>query len=287
MKSLDRLTLIIVIAILGFDITLWHQILAHHTQAGFYALDVGQGDSTLLTFQNGVKILTDAGPDHKVVQSLEKIMSDRDRYIDLAVISHPQLDHFNGFNDLVDRYSFGAFIINGRDSDDHRLGNEWDALKHKLKEKNIPVIILGAGDSIKNGANSIQILSPNEDFIQSGELNDTALVEFVTTPSWRALLTGDAGTNIEDFLVQRGLPQVDILKIGHHGSKYSSGLEFLRTLRPAVATISDGARNRYGHPAPEALERLEAAGVQVFRTDEHGTISIFPTGAKLRLQMEK
>ena len=250
-------------------------------------LDVGQGDSSFLELAGGVRVMTDAGPDSSVTKSLQRVLPQGNRSIDLAIVTHPELDHFNGFNYILEHYRIGAFIVNGRD---HPGSKQWAELLQKITAKNIPLITLGAGDSIRYGENRIDILSPNAQFVASSELNDTSLVQKVRTPDFTALLTADTGMNVEDYLRGRYGPAVlaaDILKIGHHGSKYSSGPAFLRAVHPALAAISVGARNTYGHPTPDTLGRLAAADILVFRTDQRGTITVRRVGGQLRVLLSR
>ncbi len=283
MKKSNTLSIALVITIIAFDVFVWHRIVfgAPAKTPEFYFLDVGQGDGELVILPGGVKILTDAGPDGKVVKSLEKILSPQERYIDLAVITHPQLDHFNGFNELLKRYEFGAFIVNGRSGTPNV--KEWPILVDEINRRHIPLITLAAGDRIKNGESEVDFLSPDATWIQSGELNDTGLVELIKTPLLRALFTADIGVNIEEYLISKGIDlRVDILKVGHHGSKYSSSARFLEKVDPKVAVIEVG-KNRYGHPTDEALKRLGDAGIKVFRTDENGTVKIIAEDKKLKV----
>ena len=287
MKTESNLSRLIIFALVVLDLLIWQGIIfVKGEESGeLYFLDVGQGDSELLVLPGGVKILTDAGPNQKVLESLEKVLGPNDRYLDLAIISHPQLDHFNGFNDILNRYRIGAFIFNGR-TDATALG-EWGTLMTKIKEKKIPLITLASGDKIHFRENQIEIISPSRDFIQSAELNDTGLVELVKTPAFRALLTADIGANVENYLLKKFSTedlQANILKVGHHGSKFSSSEDFLKTVEPKVAIIEVGSKNRYGHPTKEAMGRLEATGIsKIFRTDKNGTIKVIAEQGRLRV----
>ncbi len=255
-----------------------------NSEPEFYFLDVGQGDSELVVFPGNVKIMTDAGPDQKVVKSVERAIGS-DTYIDIGIVSHPQLDHFNGFNFLLDKYKFGAFIINGRD--DTKTVHEWPELLKKIHEKHIPLITLGAGDNILFASNSISMLSPNAAYIQSGELNDTGFVELIQTGGARALFTADIASNVEEYVSKKFDIRADILKVPHHGSKYSSSDLFLGAVKPKVAVIEVGKNNRYGHPTKEALARLASSTPNVFRTDQDGTVKIAVEGNKLSVFAEK
>lgn len=288
-KRIGPIALLLMICFVAFDGITWYLVLrdAMPQPARAYFLDVGQGDSELVVFSNGIKVMTDAGPDATVLKSLSDALPSDDTYIDLAIISHPQLDHFNGYNYILDHYRVGAFIYNGRD--DSPGVSAWPQLLSKIKEKHIPLITLGVGDSVHSGGNEIDMLSPNKEFDESAELNDTGLVELVKTPDWKALLTADIGFNVEDFLLaNHDAIHADILKVPHHGSRYSSGDEFLKAVDPAVAVIEVGAHNTYGHPGKETLGRLASSTqAQVFRTDQNGTVEVWSHGGKLRVAKEK
>ncbi len=265
-------------------IAVWGKILAGISSDSpkLFFLDVGQGDAELLTLPGNVKVLTDAGPDRKITQSIKNVLGE-DRYIDLAVVSHPQLDHFNGFNHLLENYNFGAFIINGRNAE---TVGEWPLLLKKIRAKKIPLIVVGAGDAILYRGASIAILSPDALHLQSGELNDTGIVELVKAGPLTALLTADIDSRVETYLADRFDLRADILKVPHHGSKYSSSEAFLSAVKPRIAGIEVG-KNRYGHPTPETLARLEAVAESVFRTDRNGTIEVEARGGKLRVYAER
>jgi beta-lactamase superfamily II metal-dependent hydrolase len=285
MKKFDNFSIIVILAFVGLDIFLWQQILFAQPlkNAEVYFLDVGQGDAELLVLPHNIKILTDAGPDKKIVTSLEKILAQGDRYIDLVIISHPQLDHFNGLNFLLDRYEVGAIITNGRSDSPGVV--EWKILTDKIRSKNIPLLTMKGGDAIRYEDNKIDFLSPNADYLQSAELNDTGIVEEIKTPKFKILFAADTGQNIENFLLDRKYDlRADVLKVSHHGSKYSSGDDFLRAVNPKVAVIEVGARNRYGHPAQETLLRLASSThARIFRTDQDGTVKIFAEKGLLKV----
>ncbi|MEK7180754.1 MAG: MBL fold metallo-hydrolase [Patescibacteria group bacterium] len=279
-KKFDSLSSIIIVALIFLNFTVWVAILFNrpqeHSEIDF--LDVGQGDATLVIFPGGVKILTDAGPDSKIIKSLERGGA-KGKYIDLAIISHPQLDHFNGFNYLLDRYRFGAFIVNGREGEIP----EWREFLAKTKALKIPIITLGASDKISYQDSRINFLAPLPEMLGSAELNDTAFVSLVETRGVKLLLTGDIGKNIEDFLVKKYRPETlhaDILKVAHHGSKFSSGNVFLKAVEPKIAVISVG-KNTYGHPTKDALDRLATVGAKIFRTDQGGTLKLIVNNGKL------
>lgn len=286
-KSKSKTAWLVIIGAGALDILVWHTILFQliSPAKGIYFLDVGQGDAILVVSPENIKILTDAGFNSRVRQNLEKILSPASRYLDLAVISHPQLDHFGGFRELLRSYEFGAFLWNGREAEGEAAA-EWQELKTEIQKRGIPLIAVGGGDKIKIGEWQGKIISPDAELVRSGELNDTALVEFWQTPTFNFLLTGDIGAEVEKYLLPKQRQKVDILKVAHHGSKYSSTAEFLNLIQPRLAVISVGRSNRYGHPAPETLKRLRERGATIFRTDENGTVSIIAENNKLRVFLE-
>ncbi len=285
MKKYHR-SLLIFSLVFALDIILWSQIIYQEKDEwSFRMLDVGQGDSSLLQFSSGAVILTDAGPSRNATRVLDTISLPVSKYIDLAIITHPELDHYGGFGDILDRYEVGAFIVNGRTPSADSL--PWSTLMKKIKDKSIPVITVRRGDQITQSGNSIYIISPDQNFRESGELNDTGIVQFVKTTSTSLLLTADVGFDVEQYLLSSGLPRVDILKVGHHGSKYSSSEDFLRTILPKVAVISVG-ENRYGHPAPEAVSRLRGiVGENIFDTKRYGTITISLREGSLKIKTDR
>jgi competence protein ComEC len=284
----NKTSVVLVLAIVVADIVCWYQIIflsrgATGVMPSANFLNVGQGDAELMVFPGNVKVLIDAGPDRTVLGSLESVLGADDRSIDIAIISHPQSDHYGGFSYILDHYRVGAFIYNGRD--DAPGTKSWSALLLKIAAKNIPLITLGKGDKITVGADEIDVLSPDGNFDASGELNDTGFVEMVKTPQFKVLLTADTGFDVQDTLVAEGVDlHADILKIAHHGSKYASDDTFLKAVDPKIAVIEVGAKNSYGQPAPETLARIASSTkATVFRTDQDGTIRIGRAGDALKI----
>jgi len=277
----------ILIAFFAVDICCWFFLISMRpsTAARVYFLDVGQGDSELVVFPDGVTMMTDAGPTDAVLAALGKALPGK-KYIDLALITHPQADHFGGYSAILDHYGVGAFLCNGRDDPGVAA---WNDLKNKIAAKHIPLVTLAGGDSIRYAGNEVDILSPDPEFRESAELNDTGLVEMIRTENFRALFTADIGFNIEDWLVANVKDlHADILKVPHHGSKYSSGDAFLRAVDPSVAAIEVGAKNVYGQPGAATLARFASSTrAKVFRTDQNGTVEIYAQHDGLSVAREK
>ncbi|MGC9610806.1 MAG: MBL fold metallo-hydrolase [Minisyncoccia bacterium] len=267
------------------DVLVFRQIAgASGAKSAFlYFLPVGQGDSELAILPGGVKMLVDGGPpDSSVLNGLDKIFSPRDRYIDMVIMTHPQQDHFGGLVEVLRRYKIGVFIWNGETGDNPAVRD----LLSVVYENKIPNLVLAAGDGIKYGGSQMKVLWPQSHIEGKININEDALIFDLESGGMKALFTGDAGEETESEILKVFPESVDVLKVGHHGSKFSSSEDFLSVIRPKVAVIEVG-KNTYGHPTAEALNRLADAGAKIFRTDKDGLIKLESSiGALKILKME-
>ena len=233
-----------------------------------FFFDVGQGDSEMIAMPGNVKLLIDGGPANgKAAASLGEVLPWGDGYIDAIMVSHLELDHFGGLMDVLKRYDVGAFIYNGRTADSESAKE----LMHELKRKRISVVAVGEGDSITYEGNTVHIISAERNMTAKGNANESAIVARFAGGGVTALFTGDIGSKTEQRLIHEGNMRADILKIPHHGSKFSSTKELLQAVRPRIAVIEVG-KNSYGHPTKEVLDRIAAVGAQLLRTDRRGMI---------------
>lgn len=259
---------IVALALL-FDFFLWKKIFTLHGASSLevYFIDVGQGDSTLLRFPSGATMLIDAGrPGSLNLSELNSLLSGG--YIDLVVMSHPDLDHFGGITEVLNTFEIGAFVSSGRKSD----SAEFLELHSLIEELGIASVVVNEGDSFHIDNNTVSVLAPSFSETLSGEQNDSSVVLYVDTESLDVLIMGDASTAVEERLVRDYDIKVDVLRVGHHGSDTSSVEEFLLEAFPAFSIISVG-ENSYGHPTSEVLRRLMSVS-RVFRTDERGTLLV-------------
>ncbi|MFA6407458.1 MAG: MBL fold metallo-hydrolase [Candidatus Paceibacterota bacterium] len=286
LKTNKKQAILIVSALIILDVTLFLGIfsdLGVQNKLVLHFFDVGQGDSEFVVLPGGVKMLIDGGPTNgRVMNELARSMSQGDRYIDLVLMTHPQLDHFGGLIDVAKQYTIGTFIWSGRESD----APAFQELKKELRGQNAHIISLSAGDSIHNEKNDISILSPHVKFLNDKDLNNSSLVIRVSSASTTALFVGDIGANVEEYLVRNFDIQTDILKVPHHGSRFSSTDKFLHEVSPKLAIIEVG-KNSYGHPTQEVLTRLSAIGARILRTDLNGATEIISEGTRSSVHLSR
>ncbi len=277
---IDNWIILLGLFLLIFNLFVWKQIVFYGPNENLevYFLDVGQGDSQLIFLPGGVKVLIDGGPNSKILDELALILNPIDRYIDLVILSHPQMDHFGGLIDVLKRYQVGVFIFNGRKG----TASAYQELEEIIKKNEIATVVLGAGDKIKHNENQFNILSPSKEFLSSNELNDTSLVINFNSQGAKILFTGDIDSRIESYLVKKYDLDIDILKVSHHGSRFSSSKKFLEEASPKISVIGVG-RNFYGHPTRQVLDRLARIGSQVFRTDKNGIVKLAIDGENINI----
>ena len=245
--------------------------------------DIGQGDAILIEAPNGNQILIDGGPGDRILAKLGGTLPFWDRSLDLVILTHPHADHVTGLVDVLERYDVGMVLETGVN---HSIPEyaEWREL---LKEKDVKVITAKSGQRVQFSESArLDILTPFENFAGASRPNvhDAMLVSRLAHGSTTVLLMGDAEKSLEYRLLYSGDDlDADILKVGHHGSKTSSTAEFLAAVSPEIAVIQVGRKNRFGHPVEEVLERLEASGAKILRTDRDGDIRILSNGTAYEL----
>ena len=269
----------------GFNLFIWYQVVAgSHDDLDLYFLNVGQGDSELIELPGGVQVLIDGGPNKSVVFELGRINGSTDRYLDLVVMTHPQTDHFAGLSDLLDRYQVGAFIVSGRSGE----SEVWEDFYKKLKGKGTAIVLVEAGDKITYEDNLLEVVSPDGGLLGDKEINESSIILRLESEGIKTLFTGDAGFKTENYLLSRfnlDNLDIDVLKVGHHGSKFATGANFLNAATPLVSVIEVG-KNRYGHPTEATLNRLKTAGSAIYRTDKNGTVRLTAREGKIAVYLE-
>jgi len=233
-------------------------------------LDVGQGDSILI--QKGTKqILIDGGPNGKTeLAKLGKYLPYFDREIEVVVATHPDRDHIGGLVDVAKNFKIGKVLTTGAEKDT-AVFKEWKDIREYDR---IETLAAARGDEVDFGDAKMWIISPGSSVdAAAGDANNQSVVARLNYGESSFLFTGDIESPAEKEILAGGENiDVDVLKVAHHGSKYSSSEEFLDVTSPETAVISVGANNAYGHPTEAVLDALKKRNIQVLRTDELGDI---------------
>lgn len=259
--------LIIILIFLGF-LFLSSTFLVAPEKLRVDFLDIGQGDAILLNLPQGTRILVDAGPDNLLINRLGDALPWWEQKIDYVIISHYHADHILGLIELVEKYKIGQVLSTAHQPDDFL----YRVLVAKLKAKNIPLVFVQTGQILNFEQNiSMQVISAEHD---NKDYNDNSLVVRFDYLHSSVLFTGDLTAEVETKLSKGDLSlQSDLLKVAHHGSRYSSSKEFLDLVRPKFCVISVGDDNDFQHPHPEALTRLSQVQCQIYLTQDFGTLS--------------
>jgi competence protein ComEC len=238
-------------------------------------LDVGQGDAAAVHTPAGHWVLIDGGPvgdgwdagRRVVVPFLER---QRAPGVALMLLSHAHADHLGGLASVIDRYPPGQ-VLDPAELVADPLYTGWLG---ELEARDVPWRAGRRGLTFELDSVRFTVLHPDTTWPGWQEdLNEDSMVLLLEYHGFRALFSGDAGLPAESWLAGRVGP-VDLLKVGHHGSRSATGEAWLRELEPRVAVISSGAGNRYGHPHREVIDRLLAARISLWRTDQDGSVRV-------------
>ncbi|MFA6257674.1 MAG: MBL fold metallo-hydrolase [Candidatus Paceibacterota bacterium] len=252
----------------------------------FAMLDVGQGDALFIESPTGTQVMFDGGPSRKVLGPLARVISPFDKTIDALIITNPDADHIGGFIDILKNYKVGAVFESGTLTDSKIYQN----LTEEMKRQNIPDVLARRGMKLDLGGGVvIDILFPDRD-VSEWATNDGGVVARLSHDKTSIMLTGDASTKTEQIILSENSEvqlKSTILKIGHHGSRTSSSLSFVKAVSPEYALISNSKDNNYGHPHQETLDTLVKFGANIFRTDLLGTIVMKSDGQNVNFLFHK
>ena len=226
-------------------------------------LDVGQADSILLE-NKGHYMLIDAGNNEDGPKLVNYFNSLGIKEFDYVVGTHAHEDHIGGMDDIIKNFTINNFYMPDAITTTKTFEDVLDA----LEQKNISFQTPKVDETINLADTTITTLSVTAD---EKNLNDTSIVLKVKHGTNTFLLMGDASTKIEKTLLDKNI-ESDVLKVGHHGSRYSTSVAFLNKVNPQYAVISVGKNNIYKHPHDEIIKRLEQKKIKIYRTDTQGTI---------------
>lgn len=280
--------------LLAADLAYWNLKDAFRKNLHVTFLDVGHGDSILVEFPKGKRMLIDGGGLHEDRFDVGKnviapfLWKKKIQRIDTLVLTHPDPDHLKGLNFIASQFKIGRFWDNGlRGDSEFYLELEKTLQRRKidrfpLNENINSQVINGVEISFLNppAGSAGPVRHPNPAW-----LNNQSLVIKLRFKNIVLLLTGDVEKEAEERMVRKGYPvRAHILKVPHHGSSSSSSLIFLEKVNPDHAIISVGERTIGRLPHPEVIERYKRCGSKIFRTDQHGAITVITDGEKIEVE---
>lgn len=240
-------------------------------------IDVGQADSILITMKDAA-MLIDAGNNEDSQLVVDYIKDRGITALDYVVATHPHEDHIGGMDAVINAFEVKSIIMPRVESTTKTFEDVLEAISNKGLKVTPPV----PGTKYLLGEAEFTILAPNSEAYE--DTNDYSVVIKLQYGATSFLFTGDAGFESEEEMLEKGYDlRTDLLKVAHHGSKYSTSMKFLEAVQPKIAVISVGEDNDYGHPAPETIQRLRQAGAEIYRTDESGTIIATSDGKAIRM----
>lgn len=235
-------------------------------QMQVHFIDVGQGDAALIAC-DGHYMLIDAGNNDKGTTVQSYLMSQGVEKLDYVIGTHPDADHIGGLDVVIYKFDCDTIIMPDVANDTRTYDDVVQAMKSKGYQTTYPVV----GETYTLGGATFTIVAPNADY--GNDMNDWSVGVLVQNGNNRFLFTGDAEEKAEEDILNNGIDiSADVYAAAHHGSKTATSQAFLDKVSPTYVVISAGEGNKYGHPHAEVLNRLRAAGISVFRTDEQGTI---------------
>lgn len=248
-------------------------------------LDVGQGDC-ILVLAGEKSVLIDAGEEEMSDRIVTFLTRKGIAKLDMVIVTHPHSDHIGGMADVISKFGADKIIVPRVPDELVPANSDYERFLLAVKARDEKLTAAKAGHTYSlgevNGKEALlTVLSPS-DKDSFDNINDYSVAVRLDYGHSSWLFTGDLSSKGEKALIGHGYDvDVSVLKVGHHGSRYSSSGPFLKQVTPRVCVISCGKDNSYGHPHDEAVDRLSGYTDSIYRTDEHGTVSIYSDGDKL------
>ena len=281
------------VPVLGlFALVYWHPFppAVHPRQLELTAIDVGQGDSLLVSFPDSKLMLIDGGgilsfgrnakPRFDIGEDVVSpyLWTRSIRKLDVVVLTHAHDDHARGLPAIIENFHPAELWTGATPQSE-----AWSQVRAAAQSERVKILAMQSGRSFDFGGARVAILSPPPDYAAGdAPKNNDSLALRISYGSRSFLLTGDMEKPMEQRLLISGQPiRADVLKVGHHGSNTSSTDPFLDAVAPVFAIISDGFANSFHHPHPQVLARLAAHRADVLRTDQQGLITIRTDGRRM------
>lgn len=252
-------------------------------------VDVGQGDGIVIKTPNNKIFVIDGGPNKIIEKTVAHTASLLTKKVHVLLATHPDADHITGLVSVIKDFDVRMVV----ESPAKGKSGVFDSLENAVEDesKNGAEVHVGnLGDVIDFGDGvTFTVVSPKTDIWHGEDTNDESVTGVLSYGDYTFLLTGDLPITREGAVITSGLVSrnITVLKAGHHGSKFSSGEVFLNYLKPTYSIISAGKKNRYGHPNPEAMERIQKNSKEIISTIDHGSITFVTDGRNISVETEK
>lgn len=244
-----------------------------------YFFDVGQADSILIS-KDKYSVLIDAGNNNDGLNLVNYLKDELNiKHIDYLIGTHPHEDHVGGFDDIINSFDIDKIYMPNQTTNTKTFEDVLDA----IESKNYTITIPNKGDSFALDDLLFEVLYVGEN---EKDLNSSSIVLKLKYINNSFLFMGDAPSNVEKGILDNNI-KADVLKVGHHGSNYSSDSEFLKKVNPKYAIISVGKNNSYNHPGDNTLKKLKDNNIKIYRTDESGTIHLKSDGNNIEIETIK
>jgi len=274
--------------LLLFNLAAWQAVFYFHfspkeLEAVFF--DVGQGDSIFIKTPQGHQILIDGGPDAGILEKLSQEMPFWDRDLDMVILTHLDKDHLFGILEVLKNYKVENIVWSGLGVESSSGFKEWEKMKEQEIKEGAKETIISAGEKIIAGQAVFSALYPFlEERREIERNNEGCLVLKMLFKDNDFLFCADISFGEEEKITANFSDiSAQVLKVAHHGSKYSTSESFLKRAAPQIAVIQSG-KNSYGHPSEEVLTRLQKFDINTFRTDINGDIKIVANGYNLQIK---
>lgn len=270
------------------DISKWTKVNSGFVEkeGNFYVhfIDVGQADCILMTCGDKA-IMIDAGETDSYKTIASYLTINNVKKLDYLILTHAHADHIGSADDIINNYEVDNVIMTRLTEENTPTSDVYSNLLNALASSKAKVYAAKAGDTYKLDDISFDILGPVKDY---KELNNTSVVVKVTYGNTKFLFQGDAEAKAEKDILAAGYDvSADVIKLGHHGSRTSTDLDYLRAVNPQAAVISCGLNNSYKHPNPETIAKLESMSIPYYRTDVRGNIVIECDGNNFSFNCER
>lgn len=243
-------------------------------------IDVGQGDAILCQYGKS-SVLIDSGTEKEYYKLKAYLKKAKISKISSVILTHPDSDHIGAADLVIEDYGVKKVYMTTYKSS----SNEYKELLAAISENDVKRINVKKGSKISIGSLKANVLSAD---VKADNSNDSSIVTLLKFKKQQFLFTGDISASVENTISsQYDLSKVSVLKVAHHGSNYSSPINYLKVISPKISVISVGKSNSYGHPHKFVLRRLKKYSENIYRTDKVGTIVVTTNGSKKSLSVKK